>query len=544
MIKYLVTAALPYANGPLHLGHIRSTYLPADIYARFLRMKGEDVLFICATDEHGTPVVVSAEKEGKSPKDVVDYYHEYDKKIFEQLNFSFDSFHRTSSRENYEMARHFFERMKKNGHVYEKDVEQLYCEKCGRALPDRLVKGTCAYCNAEEQYGDQCEKCGRVLKADTLLDPRCATCGSKPVLKKSKHYFFALSKFGGRLEKWIRGNAQFQSEIKNYVLDWIKGGLHDWDITRNLDWGIPVPHENGLVFYVWFDAPIGYASSTAAVRKGWEDYWKGDSARVVHFIGKDISYHHYLFWPAMLMAVDEGFSLPYAMPVRGYLNLEGDKFSKSRGWYVSVEEFLNLFPADYLRFYETMLTPYSTADADFYWKDFMSRINNELAANIGNFVYRTLSLIKKSYGGKIPPADADDAMTRKINECAKNVSGMMYAFKFKESLDAILALSSEFNAYLSSNEPWKKGGREKAKVLIAALQGVHALSILLFPFMPQYCTKLRKQMSLKEQPLWNDLDKNSSNLGITSLGEVVPLFAKIDSKIIEKLEAKLHERQI
>ncbi|MGC9057569.1 MAG: methionine--tRNA ligase [Candidatus Micrarchaeia archaeon] len=539
-MKYLVTAALPYANGPLHLGHVRSTYLPADIYSRFLRMFGEDVKFVCATDEHGTPIVVNAEKEKKTPKEFVDYYHELDKEIFLKMGFSFDSFHRTSSKENFELTQHFFKKMNENGYIYEHEVKQLFCTKCKRALPDRMVKGKCPYCGAEEQYGDQCEKCGHVIKVENLVNPYCAVCGTSPIVTVSKHYFFRLSAFSDRLREWIVSKQEFQDEVKRYVLSWIENGLHDWDITRDLEWGIPVPGSTNLVFYVWFDAPICYVSSTKAVVKNWEGYWKGDDVRIIHFIGKDISYHHYLFWPAMLMAVDEGYALPYAIPVRGYLNLEGEKFSKSKGWYISIEDFLKIFPADYLRFYETVLTPYSASDADFYWRDFEARINNELVANVGNFIYRTLSMIKRTCDGRVPEVKPDYDMLSKIMQASGDVKSLAYEFKVKEALDIILSLSSEFNAYLSANEPWKKTGPERDKILKTALHGVHALSVLLFPYIPESCQRLRKQLRLDTEPSWMEIEGNiTGKIDITELGEVAPLFSKVDDKVIKEQESLL-----
>ncbi len=539
MVRYLVTAALIYANGPMHLGHIRSTYLPADIYSRYLRMKGEDVLYVCATDEHGTPIVVSADKEGKSPKEFVDYYHEYDRKMFERLGMSFDIFHRTSSKENVEMTQHFFLRMKENGYIYEKEVNQLYCETCKRGLPDRLVKGTCPYCGAEDQYGDYCEKCGRVLNADTLLNPRCSVCGSTPIKKKVPHAFFKLTAFSDKLKSYVQSYDGFQKEVKNFVLEWVDSGLIDWDITRNLNWGVPVPGYEDLVFYVWFDAPIGYVSSTKALTDKWEDYWKSDDSVIIHFIGKDIVYHHYLFWPAMLMATGDGFTLPKYMPVRGYLNLEGDKFSKSRGWFVSVEEFLEKFPADYLRFYVAALTPYSLSDADFYWKDFMAKVNNELVANLGNFVYRTLSLIRRSYDGEVPEVDPDPEVMQWIEEYARSIDSLMSEFKFKQALYKILELSSKFNSYLSENEPWKKEGDERARILKSALIGVHALSVLMMPFVPFSMTRLRSMLGLKEDPKWEELSNFPS---IIQLGEVKPLYPKVDPKVIEEMEDKLRKK--
>ncbi len=539
MSKYLITAALIYANGPMHLGHIRSTYLPADIFARYLRMKGEDVLYVCATDEHGTPIVVSAEKAGKSPKEFVDYYHDYDERMFKALGMSFDIFHRTSSKENIKLTQHFYTRMKENGYIYEKEVKQLYCEVCKRGLPDRLVKGTCSYCGAEDQYGDYCEKCGHVLSPETLKNPRCSVCGSKPVLKDVPHAFFKLSAFEDKLKDYIDSNPHFQKEVKNFVSEWIKSGLVDWDITRNLSWGVPVPDHPDLVFYVWFDAPIGYISSTQALTDKWEDYWKSKDTKIIHFIGKDIVYHHYLFWPAMLMATGDGYTLPSYMPVRGYLNLEGDKFSKSRGWFVSVEEFLEKFPADYLRYYVTALTPYSLVDADFYWKDFMAKVNNELVANVGNFIYRTLSLIKRSFNSKVPEIDPDPIVLDWVREYSKEIDALMMEFKFKLALNKIMELSSKFNSYLSENEPWKKEGEEKERILKSALVGVHALSVLLYPFIPQSMARLRSMLKLEGSPSLVELEKLPS---IVELADVKPLFPKVDPKVIEEMEVRLRNK--
>lgn len=542
MRKYLVTAALPYANGPLHLGHLRSTYYPGDIYTRFLKMLGEDVLYISATDEHGTPIIVSAEKENKIPNEIVDYYHEYDRKIFERINVEFDSFHRTSSVENVELTQHFFNLMKDNGYIYTKEVNQLYCEVCSRPLPDRLVKGTCPFCNGEEQYGDACEKCGKVIRIEQLVSPYCSVCKTSPVKKPSQHYFFKLNAFSKQLEKWLHENKNLQDDVKNYVLSWIKSGLNDWDITRDLSWGVPIPNEKNLVFYVWFDAPIGYISSTKHLTKNWEEYWKSKDSQIVHFIGKDISYHHYLFWPAMLMSVEDGYNLPHSIPVRGYLNLEGKKFSKSSGWYVSIEDFLNHFPPDYLRYYITALTPHAASDADFYWKDFMIKINNELVANVGNFLYRTLSMSKKHFKEKIPQSEVDEGMLIKINETSRKVESLIREYKVKEAMDVILALSSEFNVYLSATEPWKKEGEEKTKILVTSLYGVHAISVLMNPYLPNITKELRESLGLSEKPKFSELGKSLSENGIFKLSEIKPLFSKIEGDLIENLEIKLKSR--
>ncbi len=541
MKRYLVTAALPYANGPLHLGHLRSTYYPGDIYTRFLKMFNEDVLYVCATDEHGTPIIVNSEKNNKTPKEFVDYYHEYDKEMFKKINVEFDSFHRTSSKENIELSQHFFNLMNENGHIYTKEIEQLYCPKCERPLPDRLVKGSCPYCGAVEQYGDACEVCGRVIKVEQLINPYCATCKTPPIKKPSKHYFFKLNDFSSKLEKWLKENKNLQDDVKNYVLSWINSGLNEWDITRDLNWGVPVPNEKNLVFYVWFDAPIGYVSSTKFITTEWEKYWKSEDSQIVHFIGKDISYHHYLFWPAMLMSINEGYNLPHSIPVRGYLNLEGKKFSKSKGWYVSIEDFLEHFPPDYLRYYITSLTPHASTDADFYWKDYMMKINNELVANLGNFLYRTLSMSKKHFPEQLPQSEVDEVMLKKVEDCSKKVEIMVREYKLKEAMDVILALSSEFNAYLSLNEPWKKEGEEKTKILLTSLYGVHALSVLMNPYLPNITRELRFSLGLEHKPLYNELNKSLSDNKIVKLGEIKPLFSKVDVELIEKLEIKLKE---
>jgi methionyl-tRNA synthetase len=539
MKKYLVTAALPYANGPLHLGHLRSTYYPGDIYSRFLRMFNEDVLYICATDEHGTPIIVNSEKNNKTPQEFVDYYYKYDKEMFEKININFDSFHRSSSKENVELSQHFFNLMKENGHIHTKEIEQLYCEKCDRPLPDRLVKGSCPYCGAVDQYGDACEVCGHVIKVDQLINPYCSTCKMPPVKKPSIHYFFKLNNFSEDLKKWLIGNKNLQDDVKNYVLSWIESGLNEWDITRDLNWGVPVPNEKNLVFYVWFDAPITYVSSTQFLTTEWEKYWKSEDSEIVHFIGKDISYHHYLFWPAMLMSIKDGYNLPHSIPVRGYLNLQGKKFSKSKGWYVSIEEFLEYFPSDYLRYYITALTPHSSTDADFYWKDFMSKINNELVANVGNFLYRTLSMSKKHFPDIIPDSEVDQEMLNKIKETSIKVEKLVREYKVKEAMDVILALSSEFNAYLSSNEPWKKEGEEKTKILLTSLYGVHAISVLMNPYLPEITIELRKSLGLEKNPSFDELDKSLLENKIIQLGEIKPLFSKVDPEIIEKMEDKL-----
>lgn len=551
MPKILITAALPYANGPLHLGHIRSTYLPADIFARYQRLRGRDAIYICATDEHGTPIVAAAEKAKTSPAEFVDAYHEKDKEEFAKLGFSFDIFHRTSSAENREMTQHFFGKLRENGHIYEKEVEAPYCSKCRRFLPDRFVVGTCPHCSAQGIYSDYCEACGKALHIGELKEPRCITCGARPITRKTRHYFLKLSAFSGKLAEWLKINKNLQPEVVHYVSNWVKQGLKDWDISRDMDWGVPVPGEKGMVFYVWFDAPIGYVSSTVAWAKmhgkRWEDYWKGDSPIIYHFIGKDIVYHHYLFWPAMLMGVDDGFRLPDHIPTRGYLNLEGRKFSKSKNWFVSLGDFLAEFPPDYLRYYQTAITGYDVQDADFYWTEFQERINNELVANIGNFIHRTLILVRKNCDGKIPeakkPDERDSEMLDKLVKARDSIAEKMEKIELRAALEEILALSAELNKYLSAKEPWKEKRKEKVDACMAVCsRGVTTLAILLEPFLPFTSRRIFDMLSLDRGLLkWENVGVEILKPG-SALGDVKPLFEKVSDEKVAELEDRLRKQ--
>lgn len=531
---------MPYANGPLHLGHIRSTYLPADIYARYNRLAGNKILYICATDEHGTPIVVNAEKDGKTPAQFVEFYYEKDKKEFAELGFSFDIFHRTSSKENRTLTKEIFSKLSKNNFIYQKQIEQPYCEKCARFLPDRLIIGVCPYCKAEAQYSDLCENCGRALKNNEILQPKCVVCETSPIEKTSIHYFFKLSAFSEQLEQYISKNPRFQKQVVSYCLNWIKGGLTDWDISRDGNWGVPIPNEKNKVFYVWFDAPIGYISSTIAATQDWEKFWKNDRAEIVHFIGKDISYHHYLFWPAMLMGVKE-FNIPTAIPVRGHLNLEHKKFSKSRNWFVSIEDFLKEFPADYLRYYETTITPYSVEDANFIWDDFEKCINTELVSNLGNFIHRTLTLIQKLSDSKVPSPflnKEDEKLLIKITQTKNKTAELIEKFEFRSALEEIMKTTTAFNKYLSDNEPWKNKDKKRvATVLYLSLRWVSALSTLLIPFIPFSAEKLSSILGVKNSS-WEKSDEELLKPGVR-LAQIEMLFKKIEPKQIKKMKEKL-----
>ncbi len=525
-MKVLITAALPYANGPLHLGHIRSTYLPADIYKRFNEIIGNEVIYVCASDEHGTPIAVEAEKQGKKPEDIVNYYHERDKKEFKELGFSMDIFHRTSSKENKEMALFFFEKLKENGYIYEKKVTQYYCEDLNRFMPDRYIKGVCPYCKAEEQYADQCEKCGKTLKPGELINPYCTITKTKPSLKEVSHYFFKLSDFKESLKDFLeKGN--FQKEVINYVNNWLND-LKDWDIVRELDWGIKVPGRANQVFYVWFDAPIGYISSTKALRKDWKEFW--NSSKIVHFIGKDIIYHHYLFWPAMLIGVKE-FSLPYAIPTRGYLNLENKKFSKSRGWYITIREFLDNFPPDYLRYYMTYITPYSLVDANFSFEEFMHRINNDLIANYGNLVNRVGKL---SNGLNLKEEYLKHGFLQLMNEFKEKYAEKMENFEFKEGLEIAMEVVKRANKLISDEEPWKLKGEFKESVMSEAVYATLLSSVMLYPIIPFSTKKALEMLNHKEISLSIKLP--------SKINKVKPLYKKVEEKDISKMKEILAKR--
>lgn len=468
----IVTSALIYANGPIHLGHIKSTYLPADIYVRYLRQKGEEVLFICATDDHGTPIALEADRQKTSPLELIKYYHYKDEKEFADLGIVFDIFHWTSSQENKETTIEFYKDLKP--YIYTKNVIQYYCKEIDRYMPDRYVKGKCKYCGAEDQYADQCEICGRTLNPGDLIDPYCILTKTKPELKESKHLFFKLSEFKDFLKEW---NSNSPKEIKAYLDQWIEN-LNDWDIVRDLNWGIPVPDLPGKVFYVWFDAPIGYIGSLRALRKDWKQLW--NNSQIIHFIGKDIIYHHYLFWPAMLKGAN--FNLPYRIPVRGYLTLEGKKFSKSRGWYLSLEQALKYIHPDYLRYYLTIITPSGLVDSDFSLDGLKSTINNDLIANYGNLVYRAMKLWK----GENLKSEMDEYEKQILNKYITYMDNI----DLKEGLETLGELTKYYNRILSEKEPWKM--KDPIPIISKIVYGSVFLTKLLTPFIPFSTTKLLK----------------------------------------------------
>jgi len=543
----IITSALPYANGEIHLGHIASTYLPADIFTRFLRLNGQQAYHICASDDYGTPILIKAEKEGKTPAEYVAHWNQRDREDFASLGISFDIFYRTSSPENVKFVQQVFTKLRENGHIYEQDIVQFYCAFDDKFLPDRYVVGKCPFCGAENQYSDLCEKCGRV--PDHILEPKCAICGRPPVKKKSTHYFFKLSNFSARLKEWLSTNANLQADVKNYVINWINEGLQDWDITRDLSWGVPIPlpEAKGKVFYGWFDNHLCYISTMVKVieEKGGDgkEFW--NSSQIYHYIGKDIVYHHYLFLPAMRMGIGEEFKLPDYIPTRGHLMLQNQKISKSRNWYIGLKDFTASFNPDYLRFYIASIVTYSQDDLNFDFGGFAEKINNELIANVGNFVNRALSFTQKAFAGKVPEPgqlDAEDrAAVEEVATAVAEVGRLIQSNETDKALKRIMALSSLFNQYFQKKKPWSDAQTAPATLYVAA-NAARSLAILLAPFIPFSCEKIWSQLGLQgsvhEQSWQSAAEMNVVQPG-HALGKVEPIFKKIEAKEIEERKAKL-----
>lgn len=542
----VVTSALPYANGEIHLGHIASTYLPADIFTKYSRLAGREIYHICASDDFGTPVLIKAEKENKTPAEYVHLWNKRDYDDFRSFGISFDFFYMTSSKENVEFVQYVFKKLYKNGHIYAHNVIQFYCQFDDKFLPDRYVVGKCPNCGAENQYSDLCEKCGRVPVQ--ILEPKCSLCCRPPIKKSSKHYFFKLSNFSKQLEVWLTNNENLQPDIKNYVINWIKEGLQDWDITRDISWGVPIPlHDaKGKVFYGWFDNHLCYISSLITyIKKSGRDgkkYW--NDSEIYHFIGKDIVYHHYLFLPAVRMGIGEEYKLPDHIPTRGHLMLHNQKVSKSRNWYIGLRDFISAFNPDYLRFYIASITTYSQVDINFDWNAFAEKINSELIANIGNFINRALSFVQKTFLGRVPEPlkyDSEDKdCISEIERIADEVGCLLSENELDKALKRILKFATYFNQYFQRKQPWSNKTTASTTLFIA-VNGVRSIAIILEPFIPSSCEKIWSQLgmsgSIHEQQ-W----KSASQMKIAAghiLGNVQPLFRSIESKEIEQQKTKL-----
>ena len=546
----IITSALPYANGEIHLGHISSTYLPADIFRRFLKLNEVEVYHLCASDDFGTPILIETEKKKTKPEIYVKHWHDKDIEDFKSVGIIFDSFSQTSSSTNREFVQYVFNVLSRRDLIYEKEVVQSFCEKDSKFLPDRYVVGTCPYCGAMGQYSDLCEKCGRI--PEKILGPKCAICGLPPVKKNSNHYFFKLSNFDVSLEKWLSQNKFLQQDVKKYVLNWIVEGLQDWDITRDITWGINIPVEGNdkmdKVFYGWFDNHLCYISSfiellgnVDVAREKW------NKSKIYHFIGKDIVYHHYLFLPAIRLGIDQEYKLPDLIPTRGHLMLQNNKISKSRNWYIGLRAFVDQFEADYLRFYIASICSYSQDDINFDWNDFEKKINNELIANIGNFVNRTLTFIKKYFDNTIPHPNEYDDNDKKVLEEIKNIGNKVADFILRNEIDkalkCILNFSSLLNQYFQKKEPWKNP-KQSATSLFVSINAVRSLSILLEPFIPFSAEKIWQQISLEgnaHEQKWNAIGSITLKAGHI-LGNIQPLFKKIDEVKIKEQVNKLNNR--
>ena len=551
--RTLVTAALPYANGGVHIGHLAGVYVPSDIYVRYLRLKGEPVLFICGSDEHGVPVTMRARKEGCTPQDVVDRYHHLIKKSFEDFGISFDAFGRTSSETHHRVASEFFRHLYDKGVFLEKESEQYYDEEAKTFLADRYIMGECPHCHAEGAYGDQCEKCGSALSPTELINPHSTVSGSKPVMKKTKHWYLPLDQDQPWLEQWILNeHKEWRPNVYGQCKSWLDTGLQPRAVSRDLDWGIPVPVEGaeGKVLYVWFDAPIGYISNTIDIRPDdWQLWWKDDSTRLVHFIGKDNIVFHCIVFPSMLKG-EGSYILPDNVPANEFLNLEDKKISTSRNWAVWLHEYNEEFPGkqDVLRYVLTANAP-ETKDNNFTWKDFQARNNNELVAVYGNFVNRALQLTKKYYQGVVPACgeltDYDQKTIAEFVDVKNRVEHLLDTFHFRDAQKEAMDLARIGNKYLAESEPWAviKTDPERVKTIInLSLQLVANLSIAFEPFLPFSSRQLRGMIGLNEC-VWADLGRTDILEADKQLGEPVLLFEKIEDAVVEAQVQKLKDTE-
>ena len=545
--RNLVTTALPYANGPVHIGHLAGVYVPADIYVRYLRKKGEDVAFIGGSDEHGVPITIKAQKEGVTPQDIVDRYHKIIKDSFEELGISFDIYSRTSSKTHHDLSSAFFKKLYDEGKFIEKTSMQFYDEKAGQFLADRYIVGKCPHCGNERAYGDQCEACGTSLNATDLIDPVSAITGNKPELKETKHWYLPLDQYEGWLKEWIlEEHKEWKPNVYGQCKSWLDNGLQPRAVTRDLDWGVPVPIEGaeGKVLYVWFDAPIGYISATKDLTPEWEKYWKDPETRMIHFIGKDNIVFHCIIFPAMLKA-EGSYILPDNVPANEFLNLEGDKISTSRNWAVWLHEYLVEFPGkqDVLRYVLTANAP-ETKDNDFTWKDFQTRNNSELVAIYGNFINRTLVLTQKYFANRVPErgelTDYDKEVLAEIPQIVERVEKSLETFHFRDALKEAMNLARLGNKYLADTEPWKviKTDEERVKTILNICLQISAnLSTLMEPFMPFSSQKLREFMNIDVID-WDKMGDGVIPAG-HELGEAGLLFEKIEDATIQAQIDKL-----
>ncbi len=548
--RYLITSALPYANGPVHIGHLAGVYIPSDIYTRYLRLRGRDVISVCGSDEHGVPITIKARKEGITPQQVVDRYHEIIKNAFAGLGIKFDIYSRTSSPTHRVTASDFFRKLYDEGKFIEQTSEQFYDEEAQTFLADRYIMGTCPHCQNERAYGDQCEKCGSTLSPDELVNPHSTVSGAVPVKRSTSHWYLPLNEYDGFLREWIlEGHKEWKSNVYGQCKSWLDLGLQPRAVSRDLDWGIPVPVEGaeGKVLYVWFDAPIGYISATKDLTADWEKYWKSEDTKMVHFIGKDNIVFHCIVFPSMLKAHGE-YILPENVPANEFLNLEGDKISTSQNWAVWLHEYLEEFPGkeDVLRYVLCANAP-ETKDNDFTWKDYQARNNNELVAILGNFVNRALVLTKKYYGGVVPACgektDYDKETIAELSGIKASLEANIEAYRFREALKDAMNFARIGNKYLADTEPWKvvKTDAERVKTILnIALQITANITIAIEPFMPFSAEKILKMLAV-ESFGWDNLGSMSLIAAGHTIGEPSLLFEKIEDDVIERQLVKLDE---
>ena len=553
--RFTITAALPYANGPIHIGHLAGAYVPADIYSRYLKLKGHDVIFICGSDEHGAAIPIRAKKEGISPQEIIDKYHFMIKDSFLEFGISFDNYSRTSSKIHHETASEFFKELNQKNIFVEKESEQLYDAKENQFLADRFIEGECPKCGYKEAYGDQCESCGSSLNATDLINPKSKLSGNKPVFRKTKHWFLPLNNFESFLKKWflVDNEKTWKTNVFGQVKSWINEGLKPRAITRDLDWGIPVPLDGAQnkVLYVWFDAPIGYISATKewakSKNKDWEPYWKDSKTELVHFIGKDNIVFHCIIFPSILKA-SEKFILPKNVPANEFLNLEGKKISTSKNWAIWLHEYLVDFPnmQDTLRYTLTSNAP-ENKDNDFTWKDFQAKNNNELVAIFGNYINRVVVLTHKYYDGNCPElnslSEIDTKVQEEIYSYPKKIGALIETYKFREAVNNLIDLARLGNKYLADEEPWKlikTENSERVKTIMnIALQLSGVLSIVSEPFLPNTAAKLKAMLNLKTAN-WNSISKkNPIILSKINKGELI--FRKIEDDEIDLQLQKLNE---
>jgi methionyl-tRNA synthetase len=548
--RHTVTAALPYANGPVHIGHLAGCYLPADIYVRYLRSKGEDVKFICGSDEHGVPITIKAKKEGISPQQVVDKYNKIMGDSFRKFGISFDIYSRTSSPTHHETASEFFKTLYDKGVFKEEVTEQYFDEKANQFLADRYIIGTCPKCGNDNAYGDQCEKCGTSLSPTELINPRSTLSGEKPVLKKTKNWFLPLDKMQPQIEAYIDAHKDWKSNVYGQCKSWLNAGLQPRAMTRDLDWGVkvPIPEAEGKVLYVWFDAPIGYISATKDLTPDWKKYWKDKETKLVHFIGKDNIVFHCIIFPAMLMA-EGSYILPENVPANEFLNLEGDKISTSRNWAVWLHEYLLEFKdkQDVLRYTLCANAP-ETKDNDFTWKDFQAKNNNELVAILGNFVNRTLVLTHKYYEGKVPDAaeytKSDVLLLEEISKFPAKIAASIEQYRFREALGELMNLARLGNKYLADNEPWnliKTDAKRVQTIMNLSLQISANLAVLMEPFLPFTSRTLSTMLNLNEGLKWNDATRTNLLLTGHQINTASLLFEKVEDETITAQIQKLED---